>query len=278
MQTFQAGNDITVIVPLKDADGNDITAQAVSWRLSDDSAPLTSWTDLATYTPESPEAEITVVAANNTLAAGATGALRVLELQVTEAVTNNIFDISVSYVIQDGSLLVVGVNTFQTLPAADFAALQIPNIDSYNAATPEQKTAALVEARLHILQLNFAPLNTNKYWGQDSLNWIPEGQYNVQSTSAWILNGDLYYLTPDQFLKLPQRMLDALRRAQIVEADAILGGNALEDKRRAGVTLDAVGQSKLMFRAGVPIKMPVCSRALSYLSIFITTQKKIGRK
>jgi hypothetical protein len=41
--------------------------------------------------------------------------------------------------------------------------------------------------------------------------------------------------------------------------------------------LDTVGESKMMFRDERPLQLPVCRRALGYLSKYITFAKVLGR-
>ena len=159
-------------------------------------------------------------------------------------------------------------------------ALDIPALEAWDGASEDQRIAALIDARERIVQLNFNLLNSNVNFGQDSLQYVPEGQYQssyVARNSLFIFHGNLAILTPQQFTTLPERFKTALRKAQVAEADRILGGDPYDEKRQSGLVMEQVGESRQMFRAGKALTLPVCRRALGYLSYYVTFNKRIGR-
>ena len=279
MDVFSAGTAVTLSVPLQDKSGNPLSVTAVQYQVTDENgAELVPTVALAGFTPGAAAAQIIVSAAENTLAAGVARALRNVTLTCT--VGGNQITIRAAFAIEAGDPLVVGVNSFMTYAQAEFTALSIPLLEGWNNADEQTRMAALMDARSHICQLSFTQLNSNMNWGQDSLNYVPEGRFDtdyVGNSSMFLFNGNLDLLRPDQFTSLPTRFVDALKRAQVVEADSILGGNSIEQKRRDGLTQDDIGESRQSFRATKPLEMPVCRRALGYLSYFITFSKKIGR-
>lgn len=279
MDVFVAGTDVTLTVPLVDKSGNAMTVDAISYRITDqDGTELVALQPLASFVAGQASASILVSAADNTLAAGVSRAMRNIELTCTIA-GNNVM-VHAAYVIEVADPLVVGVNSFMTYAQAEFVALDIPNLSGWEAASEQQRIAALIDARSHIVQLSFSPLNSNVNWGQDSLNFIPEGTYDtnyIGNSSMFLFNGNLDLLRPDQFAALPTRFVTALRKAQLAEADAILGGDSVEKKRQDGLIQDNIGESRQMYRQGKPLQLPVCRRALGYLSYFVTFSRKIGR-
>jgi hypothetical protein len=89
--------------------------------------------------------------------------------------------------------------------------------------------------------------------------------------------GDVYK-RQTQFNALPEKFKRQLRLAQIVEANKVLGGEEDDSKRTSGIVEEKVGESSQKFRTtGVPLRLPVCKRALGYLSYYVTFAKKIGR-
>lgn len=277
MNQFLAGTDVKLSIPLIDADGNPLAVSAVAYRVTDAAGTeLIAWANHASFVPDAPEVEITVPAASNALAAGVVRDVRGVDLKCI--IDTNTVLINSAYVIHSGDVLVTGVNTFQTLPAARVNAQMMPDMGGWNQATDDERIAALIDARLHICQLNFAPLSNGRFWGQDSLNFIPEGSYEVSSVipgGMWA--GDLSDLTPSQYNALPLIFRDRLKLAQLAEANFILGGDPLSTKRRAGIVLETVGESKMMFNSGKELQLPVCARAASYLSRFISFSKRIIR-
>jgi hypothetical protein len=279
MNAYLTGNPVQVVVPIQDKDGNSLSATSVQYRVTDESgAELVTQVALSGFLSGDIAAIVTVPADKNTLANGAVRSLRVVELFCL--VDGNTISVKFVYVVEAKEVLQVGVNSFQTYAQAQFTALSIPNILGWAAATEQDRVAALIDARQKICQLNFSQLNSNINYGQDSLNFVAEGSFSTQYVSKngmFMFAGNLTLLTPDQFAKLPDRFKSALYLAQVAEADIILGGDPVEQKRREGLVMEAVGESKQGFRPGKPLQLPVSRRALSYLSFFVTFSKRVGR-
>jgi len=279
MDMFSAGTTVTLQVPLQDKSGNLLDVNSVSYRITDQNGnELVATTALTDFAAGSETADITVPAEDNQLDPGVSRALRNVELLCE--ISGNTVIMHAAYAIETADPLLVGVNSFATFAAAQFAALSIPNLPAWGAASDAEKIAALMDARAHIVQLSFAPLNSNINWGQDSLNFIPDGTYDtdyIGNGSMFLFNGNLDLLRPEQFKSLPTRFVDALIKAQVTEADYILGGGDIEKKRQEGLIMDNIGESRQMFRQGKPLTLPVCRRALAYLSYFVTFAKRIGR-
>lgn len=279
MDVFLAGTGVALDVPLTDNSGNAIAVTAVQYRVIDENGnELAPRQDLIGFVPEGAVATVPVTALMNTLATGVMRSLRQVELFCT--VDGNTTLLTAAFVVAQSEVLEVGVNSFQTYAQAQFTALSLPNIPAWDTASADERLAALIEARTHIVQLSFTQLNSNVNWGQDSLNYIPEGTYLTEfvgDSNMFMFNGNLELLRPDQFAKLPTKFIDVLKKAQVAEANSILGGDSVDQKRRDGLVLDTIGESKQMFRSSKPLELPVCRRALGYLSYFISFAKRIGR-
>lgn len=266
-------------VPLTDSSGNTLTVNAVSYKVTDENGvSVVGLTPLATFVSGDAEVVIATTALQNTLAAGVLRGLRAISI-VCEMDAGSV-ELTASYAIGASDPLVVGVNSFQTLSQAEFLSMEIPNTPGWDGATAQQRVAALIEARKRINMLSFNQLNSNVNWGQDSLNYVPEGQYTtsyVSNNGMFLFNGNLELLRADQFAKLPAKFLDAIRRGQLVEADEILGGDPIQSRRQAGILVDTIGETKMMFKTGKPLQLPVSRRALAYMSYFITFSKRLTR-
>lgn len=279
MDVFSAGTAVTLSIPLTDASGNKVMVTSVHYRVTDQAgAEITPATPLSGFTAGDDAAIIVVTSAENTLGADVKQALRSVELICTVGPESNTWQAQAAYVISVLDPLVAGANSFMTYNQACFMSIQVPNLTSWNTTDRDSRIAALIDARDHICQLSFTPLNDSVNWGQNSLNYIPEGTRSTNYVGGMLSpGGDLGLLTPDQFSQLPQRFVDALMKAQLAEADAILGGDSLERKRRDGLVQDVVGESSQTYRQSKPLDMPVSKRALRYLSLYITYAKRIGR-
>ena len=278
LDVYLTNTAVTVTVDLIDADGNSLNVTSVDYRVVDqDDRVLVARTPLTTYTAGDVQATVPISSALNALATGNVRETRTVEFIVTTDVAT--VGLVKTYGIENLDPLKTPDNSFQSFAMAELTAMSLPNVDAYNAASEQQKIAALMDAREHIVQLNFNLLNSNVNFGQDQLAYVPEGQFvssYVARNSLFIFNGNLGLLNATQFAALPDKFKRALRQAQIAEANAILGGDT-EQSRTHGLLEDEIGESRQKYRDTVPLRLPVCRRALGYLSYYVTFAKRIGR-
>lgn len=280
LAVYLSNTDVSLEIALVDSAGNDLTVNEVDYRVVDElGAELIAREALDGFLSGDTSAVVPVPAAINTVSDGNTREIRTVELYcVTDAGT---ILLTRSYGVEIADPMTVGVNTFQNFAQAQLTALDMPNIDAWHAATDQQKIQALMDAREHIVQLNFNLLNSNVNFGQDQLAYVPEGQFQssyVARNSLFIFNGNLAILNTTQYNALPEKFKRQLRLAQVAEANAILGGSPEDELRMNGVIEDKVGESGRKYRdRGVALRLPVCRRALNYLSYYVTFAKRIGR-
>jgi len=275
MDVFLAGTNVTLVVPLTDRNGNPLTVSAIEYRVIDqDGAEVLPRASLTGFASGDASASVAVPAEKNTLAEGVLRAMRTVELYCT--VAGNQMMLHGHYVIETANVLVAGVNSFQNYAQAEFTALSIPGIPGWTTAPEADRIVALIEARRRILKLSFTALADTR--DQSSLFYVAEGSYKTSVPGGIMgLAGDMEELSEAQFNALPPRFLEALRLAQVAEADAILNGDPIEQRRQKGLILDAIGESRQMFRDGKPLELPVSKRALGYLAKYTTFNKRIGR-
>lgn len=292
MEIYLAGTPVTLTVPMQDRNGNALTVTSISYRVVDQAGlEVVPSTALDTFVAAATEAVIEIPADINniipvpdTINSNQIDAFAVRGVRTVELILNiggNTVVLNKSYALEPTDPLVVGVNSFQTFAQAELTSLDVPNMPGWAAASDKEKIAAIVDARAHICQLNFWMLNSNINWGQDNLNFVPEGAYQspyaTSGNHLFIFNGNLSLLTPLQFDRLPVRFKAALRLAQVAEADSILGGDPVDVRRREGLLSETIGEVRQQFRFGKPLDMPVSKRALRYLSQFVSFSKKVGR-
>lgn len=279
-KVYLSNTEVVLTTDLVDSAGNDLVVNSVDYRVLDqDGVELLARDVLDGFLDGDNQATVTIPAELNIVAEGKTRQARQVELYcVMEGGT---VVVTATYAIELSDPLSVGVNTFQNFAQAALTAFDVPNIDAWHAASDQEKIAALIDAREHIVQLNFNLLNSNVNFGQDQLAYVPEGQFQssyVARNSLFIFNGNLAILNATQYAQLPERFKAVLRKAQIAEANFILGGNPVDAMRQQGVVEDKIGESSQKFRdRGVPLRLPVCARALNYLSYYVTFAKRIGR-
>lgn len=279
LDVFLNNTAVTLTVDLVNEQGDALLVSAIQYRvINQDGTELIPRQALSGFIEGDTSATVTVPANLNQLADGHTREIRSVELIcTTEAGT---VSFSRNYGIEAIDPLVIPNTSFQSYAMAQLTALDIPNLAAWNAASESQRMAALMDAREHIVQLNFNLLNSNVNFGQDQLAYVPEGQFQssyVARNSLFIFNGNLAILNTTQFTALPEKFKRALRQAQLVEADFILSGATDEHRRSAGIIEDEIGESRQKYRDSVPLRLPVCRRALGYLSYYVTFAKRIGR-
>jgi hypothetical protein len=80
-------------------------------------------------------------------------------------------------------------------------------------------------------------------------------------------------MTEDLFAQYPEAFREALKRAQVVEANQILTGDGYASRRKAGLMSESVGESSMMFKAGVrPLDLGISREALDYLTGFLNNR------
>lgn len=84
-------------------------------------------------------------------------------------------------------------------------------------------------------------------------------------------------LNEAQFMNLDERFRSALCRAQVIEANARLGGTDVSDLRREGLMSATVGEVSQMFRPSKPLVLPISHRALQVLAGYITWSVRASR-
>lgn len=270
MKQYLAGTAVTLKVDgFYDEDGNALDVERAVYRLLDqDGKVLVTDTEL-----DLTQDRLVIAAEYNTLPALDLDAVRAETMDaisVNQARTvefdltlddGNTIGQEISYIIYPRERLIAGLNSFQTLAQANLTAGMIFNVEEFTQnATTAQKVAALVEARDRIARLSFTDITL----GQSYLN---------HSTPV-----DLNRLTPREFGALTERFKAALRKAQVAEANDILGGgDVIEQMRRQGLASQTIGETHETYRPGMPATTSVSKAALLYLSEFLSGGKKIAR-
>lgn len=279
LEVYLGNTEVTVTVDLVDEMGNALNVNSVDYRVVDqDNTERVARTSVENFSAGDTQVTIVVGQAQNVMAAESTREVRSVELYCTTDAGTVGF--SRSYGLELIDPLKVGLNTFQSFAMAQLTAMDIPNLSAWHAATEQEKVRALIDAREHIVQLNFNLLNSNVNFSQDSLSYVPEGSFQsayVARNSLFLFNGNLNLLNESQFNQLPERFKKALRQAQVVEADAIMGLGTDESKRASAIIEEKIGETTTKFRSTAALSLPVCRRALGYVSYYVSFAKKIGR-
>lgn len=256
---YLAGTPVNPTIALVDSDGATIAATGVEYRVIDQNEVEIVARVAASFTVGDESVTLAIPDTANALTPGNTRELRLIELYVeTDAGTIKIEDF---YFIEADEVLVEGVNSFQTYGNAVMVASDIPRLTGWNGATKRDRIAGLIRARQNMGALRF--------------RYVFDEDQNVVETSVGVT--DLTLATPAQWAALPADFKAAVRRAQVIEADFVLGGDEVGDIRRSGLMSMTVGEAKQFFRPGKPLDTPVCKAAMRELSKWLLTRTRITR-
>lgn len=190
--------------------------------------------------------------------------------------TGAVFSLEYAYGLTIADPLQVGVNSFMTYRQAQKMAMDMPKLNNWEATSQSQRISALLEAKQRICRLAFD-------FGQVQLDMTKQ-DYVVQAAGKprCVKVGDgnsvkLEDLSVEDFEALPTKFRTALMQAQLAEANDVLEVDSIAERRRQGLILETIGEVKQMFSSVIPAQMAVSSKAMSYLSRYLASGKKIGR-
>jgi hypothetical protein len=263
MKTFPVGTDAVVEVAFLDNDGNPVTPIALSYVVKDATGEnVVDATAIAGLTGTS-----TDIAVPHGLISTPGGYS--VELFITVA-GGQVFIQEEIFAVQPQARLQFLVNTFQTRASAAYVSSSIPNLISWMGADKDDQTVALIEAFRRITLLNFfIP------WPEvlDLQNRIAPRYQSHLTPRMWPL------MTPEIWAIYPDYFKDALNRAQVIQANALLTSDPMADRRRGGLFSEKIGESSIMFKNGVrPLDNDNVSRdAMNVLAQFINNRISITR-
>lgn len=192
-----------------------------------------------------------------------------------------VFSLEYAYGLTIADPLTVGVNSFMTYRQAQKMAMDMPKLNNWESMSQSQRISALLEAKQRICRLAFD-------FGQVQLDMTKQ-DYVVQAAGKprCVQVGEIFGvyggsvkledLSIEDFEALPTKFRTALMQAQLAEANDVLEVDSIAERRRQGLILETIGEVKQMFSSIIPAQMTVSSKAMSYLSRYLASGKKIGR-
>jgi hypothetical protein len=279
MNIYRSGSLVVEEIPLIDESGLSLDATSVSYRVTDESGTeITPFVSLSGFTAGDASALMTIPVLTNTLSGYALKGLRVIELRVTLTDTRVVF-VNSLYGLDSGSDLVTMTNSYQTLNQAKLLMMDMPDMLAINASSDKKVAAAMTEAFYRIGRLKFdiygllIPSRENTV----VTNKLNLDLFDTQAVSYYRTRPSLSTLPLVEFVQLPILFTDAVKKAQISEADIILGGDPMAKKREEGIVSDAIGESRSAFRNSTPLSLSVSKRTMGYLSGWVTYRAHLGR-
>jgi hypothetical protein len=234
MDRFPVGTAVTLQIAYVDYNDVAVVPTGVSYTVRNENDDELA-ADIPVAGPYTDKATITIAGNLNT-PAGA----RMIELKMTNAAGDTFVD--AVYEVRDRVRLVLLDNSFITYLQAQLIANMMPNAVGWQGATEDQRIYALMAAYERLTR--FAYLIK---WPEqvDTQNILLQDQHARITPQMWPA------MTPELLAPYPVNFRNALAKAQVIEANAVLTGDPIADKRRAGLMAESVGESKMMWRGGV---------------------------
>jgi len=264
MNTFKSGSAVVVSFSLAADAGGVLAPIPLRWRVLDEEGNLVApWAALPP-TAGAASVEIRTTEPMNTLVPPQLRGIRIVELEVVTAAGMVVLELA--HQLESSQLLVPGINSFQTYYQAVLEA-QLYTDDTMagwvSQAEPATRIRALSEA---FDRIRMMPVVID--WESDQS--IIRDVYNDPPR--------LRDLTSDQILRLDKRLMKALKKAQLVEANSILDGDPVRQLRHGGVASMTVGESSQTFGPGRAVdNNGVSESAAKILARWVRGRVRIGR-
>jgi hypothetical protein len=261
MNSYIAAQDVKSVINLVDSDGSAIVATAANYRvLNEQGGVVQGPSAIAPWTGTETQASIVVTANNNQLIGTSTRGLRRVELTLTTATGTKILEDA--FIIEASDPLVIAMNSFITYSQALLTASANPKWSKFNAASRSDKISALLAARDGLTRVTY------KWEGLIDPRDFAEPEFVVF---------DLSLVSVSDYNTLPEEFKAALAKAQIAEANHLLGGDEIARFRESGLMSMTVGETSQMFRPGKPLQFPICEEAMRILGRYIQHGKRLAR-
>jgi hypothetical protein len=256
MDSYRSGSEVVVSVPFVDRNGIRLTPTAISWRLlNDEAAEVKSSATIGTFDVDLGKVDITVAGTYNTLGASEAYGLRRVEATLT--VGGNQIVVTSDYLLDAAQPFVAGVNSFMTYETALVQARFLGPLVGWDAASEDERKAALFKA-------------------YDAMSgFVYEFRYVDDETERMTLK-DLAEAGTGLTDVKPTQIVD-FRRAQLLQADYILGGNQIEKDIGDGLQSSTIGEVSQFFRPRATLTLAICRAALAYVGRYICWGLVIGR-
>lgn len=254
MQIYEPGQDVTVTLSFLDGLGDAVTPTALDYQVADETGTLVvALTNIPVFVATDGQHSIDVLAASNTLAAGSVRGYRQVELRITAG--TDTFWVRDGYILELASPLVVLTNSLVTEAEATLMSRGLANLDGWEAASDQHKVSALQQAYDHLHAYSYRFDYT-------------DGTYEVKPLSD---------LTSTEWGLLSARQISDFKKAQIVQADYLLGGSPIERDIEQGLQSSTIGEVSQFYRPRPTMSLTLSKDAIKYVGRYISWSLNIAR-
>lgn len=266
--TYPPGSSVVLDLQFTDREGNPVAPVSASYRVVDHEGTELLPTTSIDVTDSPLSAVVAIEGAINSLSGEIRG-VRFVEF-VFDDDRGRSYQQRVAYIVEAADALVAGTNSVVSLGSALLLLLE-KQLPMLTAATDEEKARALAAAFYNIdkiaLEIPRRHHHHHRHHG-----CLPKklrcGPFRVSDLTA----EDLETLKAN----LP-RVHKQLAFAQLTEAEGILGGFPVEDRRASDLISESSGESAHFFRTSKPVELPVYRATMNELTGLVRWSVGIGR-
>lgn len=250
------------------------TGVSAVWDLFDeDGEKLTSGT-VADFDAQSSKIVVSLSSTDTALADGLFNAGREIVVTVTDA-TGDEVEVRDYFVVVAPHPLTFPGNTFLSYPAA--LALRGtfgPTLAGWDRTLDHSaRQAALIHAHANLSRVRY---NVGLPVGGSEKDYAAYGEGTDFFFDA-LERVSLFGITAERFNALPAHFTRAITRAQLVEADVLLGGDLVGQKRKDGIISETIGESSTFFSSKPYLTLPFSRQAYELLKPYVRIRVSISR-
>lgn len=257
---FAPGSEVTLVFSFVDLNGAAVEPSELNLVVTDEDDEQVHATSVTLPGGDATSVTVTIPASANALASGSVGARRAT-LEMT--VGTGVVPVTAEYVLRAATQLVVPTNSFQTYMRAVARASTLPGLVNWGLSSEADRIAALILAYNRLTRFVYRVWRPQE---DDEQNRLVSEWDNVITTRMWPVMSGV------EFAAYGEHFLEAIRNAQIVEAEQILSGDIARDKRDSGILSETVGESSMMFQPGKARPRVISSEARRYIASFIASR------
>jgi hypothetical protein len=260
-------------IPTVDDAGNQIEAVSASWELFDQRGTSIDAGVIADFDPAAGSVTFEIEAVSMGIPAGAGSAGREIVVSLVLADGDEI-ELRDFFLITNPQPLTLMANSFVTYPEAMALRQEFATLNGWDLADRARQGAALAEAYRRICRMSFRVpgYRTN----QSNVGYAAYGT-GIEETLFGGNRCKVSTLTLAEFDALPEPFRRALGRAQMAEANVLLGGDPIGEKRRDGIISETIGESSAFFQSKPYLNLPISRQAYEELKRYVFLGIKIRR-
>jgi hypothetical protein len=271
---YTQGEPVDLLISVPERAGVTIVPSSISVSLTDQTGALIAGpTDVSPSLITGDVLSITVPSSQNQLPTGTPHGLRQAVTSFTTS--DGVYTDTQTYILKSSAPLIRMVNSFILEPETYVTRFEMPPMPAWDQAQDDDRIAALTSAYRNMVQLRYRyPIGIASQsriidFGGLSIDDVYGRLYAVIADMAFFHELD-YNGWPDSFQQ-------ALKRAQMAEANVLLQGDPVGDKRRQGIETETVGESSMTFRKIPDVSLAVSKEALIYLRGFLDNRVMLTR-